>query len=187
MPGAPEPWTVASGTFHAVRLGADSGGTFTDVVGTDGRILKIPSTPARPGCGGARRGRRTSAALAPTLLAHGTTVRDQRAAGAHGRRVALVTTEGFADVIEIARQARPSLYDPWADRPAPLVPGASTGSRSTSDSTRRDGARSRVDRARCPSVPDGVEAVAVCLLHADLDPDHEPPVADGAAAPRAGT
>jgi N-methylhydantoinase A/oxoprolinase/acetone carboxylase beta subunit len=88
--------------------------------------------------------------------------------------VALVTTAGFADVIEIARQDRPSLYDIWADRPEPLVPRhlrlEVTG--------RLDAAGAEIEPlGAVPDIPPGVEAVAVSLLHADLDPAHERRVA----------
>ena len=56
------------------------------------------------------------------MLAHGTTVATNALLERRLGRVALVTTRGFADVLEIARQARPSLYDARVDRPAPLVP-----------------------------------------------------------------
>src|SRR5437870_221405 len=105
-------------------LGADTGGTFTDVVADDGRIAKVMSTPDDP----------TSAVASgidalsdppgparPQMLAHGTTVATNALLERRGGRVALVTNEGFADLIEIARQDRPSLYDAHSDRPPPLV------------------------------------------------------------------
>ena len=57
----------------------------------------------------------------PSTLAHGTTVATNALLERRGATVALVGNDGFADLIEIARQDRPSLYDPWADRPEPLV------------------------------------------------------------------
>ena len=159
-----------------MRLGADSGGTFTDVVGTDGRILKIPSTPHDPGAAVREGIERLAGAAGAALLAHGTTVATNALLERSGAVVALVTTEGLADVVEIGRQARPSLYDPWHDRGAPLVARAL-----------RQEVRGRLDAtgavlvplelASLPSMPDGVESVAVCLLHADLDPVHERAVA----------
>src|SRR4051794_14045360 len=101
-----------------MRCGADTGGTFTDLVTDDGRIVKVPSTaddPARAVADGLGPHR-------PTLLAHGTTVATNALLERRGARVALVTNTGLRDVIEIARQDRPSLYDQWADRPEPLVP-----------------------------------------------------------------
>lgn len=162
--------------MRRVLVGADSGGTFTDVVGTDGRILKIPSTPADPGAA-VRDGLAalTGPGPRPALLAHGTTVATNAVLEGTVARVALVCTEGLADVVEIGRQHRPSLYDPWHDRPAPLV--------GRSD---RLEVRGRLDATgavlvplggEVPSPADGVEAVAVCLLHADLEPVHEREVA----------
>ena len=159
------------GTVPSVRIGADSGGTFTDVVGTDGRILKIASTPRDPG----RAVRSGLEALAPAgaaLLAHGTTVATNALLERRGARVALFTTAGFADVIEIARQDRPALYDPWADRPAPLVDRLDR--LEVAERTAADGSDLEPYRpGTAPRPAAGVQAVAVCLLHADLGPDHE--------------
>ena len=89
-------------------------------------------------------------------------------------RVALVTNRGFADVIEIARQARPSLYDAHVDRPPALVDRAlrfEVGGRLDAEGHELEPFDGRV-----PDI-DGADAVAVCLLHADLDPRHERAVA----------
>ena len=56
-----------------MRVGVDTGGTFTDLVGDDGRVVKVPSTPTDPG-DTVRRGSRRSRSTAPDVLAHGTTV-----------------------------------------------------------------------------------------------------------------
>jgi N-methylhydantoinase A/oxoprolinase/acetone carboxylase beta subunit len=159
------------GTVIRVRVGADSGGTFTDVVGTDGRILKIPSTPLDPG-DAVRAGLDALAPEGASLLSHGTTVATNALLERRGAVVALVTTEGLGDVIEIARQSRPSLYDPWVDRPVPLVQRA-----------HRIEVHERVDargavivpllEGALGELPPDVDAVAVCLLHADLEPAHE--------------
>src|SRR5438477_4548663 len=101
-----------------MRVGVDSGGTFTDLVGADGRVAKVASTPHDP----AEAVARTIAGLDVDVLAHGTTVATNALLERRGANVALVVTRGFADIIEIARQVRPSLYDPFVDRPAPLVP-----------------------------------------------------------------
>src|SRR4051812_11509234 len=102
------------------RVGVDTGGTFTDVVSDDGAVVKVPSTPADPSVAVAAGVSQVSRGSAgggsrPDVLAHGTTVATNAVLEGRGGRVALVTTEGFADVIEIARQRRPSLYDQWAD------------------------------------------------------------------------
>lgn len=177
----PEPWIVASGTFRGVRLGADSGGTFTDLVGSDGRILKIPSTPHDPGAAVRAGVDRLCGGELADLLAHGTTVATNALLERTGAVVALVTTAGFADLVEIGRQARPSLYDPWQDRAAPLV----RREHRLEVDERLDAAGAvliAVDPGTVPDVPAGVEAVAVCLLHADLDPSHEQVVAEALRA-----
>ena len=158
-----------------MRVGVDAGGTFTDLVADDGRVAKVPSTPDDPA-------RAVAAAIAalgsgtPTVLAHGTTVATNALLEHAGAPVALVTNQGFADVIEIARQARPSLYDTWRDRPPPPVPQEwrlEVGGRL--DARGRE--VTPVDPATVPTLPPGVTAAAVCLLHADLNPAHEQAVA----------
>jgi N-methylhydantoinase A/oxoprolinase/acetone carboxylase beta subunit len=154
-----------------MRLGVDTGGTFTDVVADDGRAAKVPSTPADP----SRAVVDACRADRPDVLAHGTTVATNALLQRRLGRVALVATRGFADVLEIARQARPSLYDARIDRPEPLVPRRlrfEVGGRLDA----RGGVVERFDGV-VPDVGD-VDTVAVCLLHADLDPSHERAVAD---------
>ncbi len=134
----------------------------------DGRIVKTPSTPHDPGAA-VRTGIRELGGGRPELLADGSTVATNALLERKGGRVALVTTRGFADVIEIARQARPSLYDPFADRPVPLVPRElrfEVGGRLDAHGREIE----PLELADVPAIPDGVDAVAVCLLHADLSP-----------------
>jgi N-methylhydantoinase A/oxoprolinase/acetone carboxylase beta subunit len=159
----------------AVIVGVDTGGTFTDAVADDGRIAKVLSTSRD--LGGAVRSAVTE--LSPSRrtdgLAHGTTVATNALLERRGAVVALVTNEGFADVIEIARQDRPSLYDPFADRPEPLVPRRlryEVRGRLAADGTEL------VPIGTAPAIDASVEAVAVCLFHADLNPTHEQAVAD---------
>ena len=149
----------------------DTGGTFTDMVTEDGRIAKVLSTPDDPG----RAVREGLEDRSPEFLAHGTTVATNALLERRGAVVALVTTAGFADVIEIARQDRPSLYDIWADRPEPLVPRRL---RLEVDGRLDAGGVEIAPLGEVPAVPDDVQAVAVCLLHADLNADHEGAVAD---------
>ena len=153
-----------------MRVGVDTGGTFTDVVTDEGVVRKVPSTSADP----SRAVVDSLRGLAPTLLAHGTTVATNALLERRLGRVALVTTRGFADVIEIARQARPSLYDAHVDRPPPLVPRAARF-----EVGGRLDAHGRELEPFDGVVPDvgAVDAVAVCLLHADLDASHERAVA----------
>ncbi len=111
---------------HAeVRIAIDTGGTFTDCVWVeDGAIktLKVFSTPDDPSRAIAEALGKIAGSHAPLTLLHGTTVGTNALLQRKGARVALVTTSGFEDVIEIGRQARPRLYDFFFDRIAPLVP-----------------------------------------------------------------
>jgi N-methylhydantoinase A/oxoprolinase/acetone carboxylase beta subunit len=158
-----------------VRIGIDSGGTFTDVVTATGRIAKVASTPDDPARGAERALTAVAGDGTAEVLVHGTTVATNALLERRGARVALIATRGFADEIEIARQVRPSLYDPFADRPVPLVPREL-----------RFGVCERLDArgveleafdGRIPSLPSGIDAIAVCLLHADIDATHERQVA----------
>lgn len=158
-----------------MRVGADSGGTFTDVVSSDGRITKVPSTPDDPGAA-VRAGLADLGDTRPEMLAHGTTVATNAVLEGTLARVTLVTTCGFGDVIEIARQDRPSLYDPWVDRPAPLV--ARQDRLEVVERIAADGAvLVAPDVDRIPTPDSGVDVVAVVLLHSDVNPTHEQEVA----------
>ncbi len=155
------------------RVGVDTGGTFTDVVAADGSVVKVPSTPADPG--EAVRSGVDAVGGRPGVLAHGTTVATNALLERRGARVGLVTGAGLADVIEIGRQDRPSLYDVFADRPAPLVEREDR--HEVAGRLAADGSEVEpVSGAETLDLGD-VEAVAVCLLHADLSPDHEAAVA----------
>ncbi len=157
------------------RVGADTGGTFTDLVAEDGSITKVLSTPGDPGRA-VREGLGELEADHPRLLAHGTTVATNALLERRGAVVTLVTNEGFADLIEIARQDRPSLYDPDVDRPAPLVDrGHRLEVRGRLDHRGRE--LVPLDLSTLGELPADTEAVAVCLLHADVDPRHEQLVA----------
>jgi N-methylhydantoinase A len=187
-----------------MRIAIDTGGTFTDCIYVrDGRleILKVPSTPNNPAeaIAGAldkilSEGRSFSSDAAPARgkglqpltpasldLICGTTVGTNALLQRRGGRVALVTTLGFEDVIEIGRQARPRLYDFFVERPEPLVPRA-----------RRFGLRERVsENGRALERPSRAElmrvvrqvvrsradTVAVCLLFSFANPAHEQAIA----------
>ena len=154
-------------------VGVDTGGTFTDVITADGRSTKVVSTPEAPAQAVAAGIRTLHAGdTPPRLLAHGTTVATNALLERRGAKVALVTTEGLRDVIEIARQDRPSLYDQFADRPDPLVPRAwryEVPGRLAADGREL----SAVDATVLPALDAEIEAVAVCLLHADINPAPE--------------
>src|SRR5713226_2576875 len=107
-----------------LQIAIDTGGTFTDCVWTERdqlRMLKVFSTPADPSQAIVESLEKISL-TSPLILLHGTTVGTNTLLQRKGARVALVTTTGFEDAIEIGRQARPKLYDFFFDRVDPLVP-----------------------------------------------------------------
>jgi N-methylhydantoinase A len=102
----------------------DTGGTFTDCVWVERgqvRMLKVFSTPTDPSQAIVEALEKIGDS-GPVILLHGTTVGTNTLLQRKGARVALVTTAGFEDAIEIGRQARPKLYDFFFDRVEPLVP-----------------------------------------------------------------
>jgi len=172
-------------------VGVDVGGTFTDFHAFDverGRehVFKTPSTPDNPADAilkglGALCAEAGIDAAAITRLAHGTTVATNALLQRKGAPIALVTTAGFRDLLEIGRQIRPKMYDFKADNPAPLVPREHRF-----EVAERIGSRGEVVRALddgdieavVAAVRDsGAEACAVGFLFAYLNPDHERRVA----------
>ena len=170
-----------------MRIGVDSGGTFTDVVAYDparGRLVfhKVASTPNDPAAGivsgalgAAERAEAQAADVA--ILIHGTTVATNQVLQRAGARVALITTAGFRDVLHIQRQSRPLMYDLRARRTEPLVPRELRFE--VRERMRFDGTvQTPLDRAGLAPVIDairdaGVQAVAVGLLHSYANPRHE--------------
>src|SRR5438270_9203772 len=168
----------------SMRVGIDTGGTFTDLVllESTGRAtqLKVPSTPDDPA-------RALIAALRAALpaggaiasVAHGTTVATNAMLEERFHSLALVTTRGFRHVLEIARQSVPSGYGNsyfWVkpDRIVPLE--------RVFEVTERMSYRGEVltafDEADARAVARalraaGVEAVGICFLHAYANPEHE--------------
>ncbi|HKA68855.1 MAG TPA: hydantoinase/oxoprolinase family protein [Actinomycetes bacterium] len=168
----------------AGRLGVDVGGTFTDLVFVDDeRVVttKVLSTPADQSVGVLAAWH--AAGIDPgavAALAHGTTVATNALLERTGARTALVTTDGFRDIVEIGRQNRPALYDLTRDRPPQLIP------RELRFTVRErmgpDGVVVPLDSACVADVVSrlrsaGAEAVAVCLLFAFSHPEHERAVA----------
>ena len=163
-----------------MRLGVDVGGTFTDLVAlSEGRLVtaKVPSTP-RDQSEGVMNAIQAAEVEAASVgaLAHGMTVATNALLERRGARTALVTTEGFRDVLEIARQNRPSLYDLARDRPPPLVTRdlrftvkERMGPEGEIEPLDETSLRSTVEALQGA----GIEAVAVCLLFAFAHPEHE--------------
>jgi N-methylhydantoinase A len=165
-------------------LGVDVGGTFTDaVIALDGRLLtaKAPTTPSDQSQGViaaveavlAKAGARAGDVGA---FAHAMTVATNALLEGRAARTALIVTEGFTDVIELARQNRAELYRLCAARPAPLVPAAlrfGAPERMTPDGPLRALSRDSAQALASDVIGHDVEAVAVVLLHAYRHPDHE--------------
>ena len=170
----------------SIRIGADVGGTFTDVVLLDAEghveVHKLPSTP--PGFEEAvlaAVARLLARADAPgarvAAVAHGTTVATNALLEHRGARTALVTTRGFRDVLELRRIRAPQMYDLFWQKPPALVERALR--LELSERIGADGAVVQpLDMAELELLAErlgreGVEAVAVCLLHAYAYPEHE--------------
>ena len=172
-------------------VGVDTGGTFTDLVllSAEGfRVHKVPSTPGDPArailqglsdLGLWEEGRWQRAGA---TLVHGSTVATNALLERKGALVALVTTAGFEDLLELGRQTRPSLYDFMQERPPLLVPqelcfGAS-------ERVHADGVveiplvQTEVRRIAEAVRSSGAEAVAVSLLFSFLRPEHEEMLAE---------
>ena len=168
--------------MSGTRIGADVGGTFTDLVclDDDGRVsfTKVVSTPPSYDRAVVEAvATMTSGDRSVEAVVHGTTVATNAVLERRGARLALVTTAGFRDVLELRRMRMPHLYDYFWTKPPPLVPRRlrfEVAERIAADGTvlqplEVDDARAAARRLAAADV----EAVAVCLLHAHLHPVHE--------------
>ena len=163
-----------------MRIGVDAGGTFTDfvVLHDDGRLesFKLRSNPAAPasvilaGIERATAGRRAE-------VVHGSTVATNALLERKGARTAFVTTAGFSDLIFIARQNRPELYNLTPALRQPLVPAelcfgvkerTYAGGRIATKPTTAD-----LDQLKRKLRAAGVESVAICFLHSYQNPSNE--------------
>jgi len=185
------------GSGRTVRVGIDVGGTFTDLAARESwsgivHATKLPSTPREPQ-------RAVVDALAALLarydeppaiefLAHATTIATNALLGQLGLelpRIALVTTHGFRDVIEIGRQNRSEIYDLLVERPRPLVAREDRLTvRERMDY--RGNVLHPLDDASVAEICDAigrrdVAAVAISLLHAYANDAHERRIADALA------
>ncbi|TAK13716.1 MAG: hydantoinase/oxoprolinase family protein [Acidobacteria bacterium] len=166
-----------------MRIGVDTGGTFTDFVRVDRDGLtthKVRSTPDDPSRA-ILEGLRALGGADAADVVHGSTVATNAVLERRGARVALVTTAGFEDVIHIGRQTRPELYNIFVKPRVPLV-----------DRSIVFGIRERLDAGGQVVTPidgdslsrlvvnvqaSGAEIAAVCLLHSYANPAHEIAVA----------
>ena len=166
---------------NTARLGVDVGGTFTDVIlhranGT-AAIRKVLSTPPSYDVAVVEASAGLAAAVAVEDVVHGTTVATNAVLERRGALTALVTTEGFRDVLELRRLRIPRMYEPFWRKPEPLVPRRlrfEIGERMAADGAvlkPLDDAEARWLAGSLRAA--GVESVAVCLLHSYLYPEHE--------------
>jgi N-methylhydantoinase A len=143
-----------------LTVGVDVGGTFTDVVVFTGNSVaghKLPTTPDQSVA--VANALADAAVDADSVFLHGTTAGTNALLEGRGARTALVTSRGFEDLIEIGRQARPSLYDSFVDRPPPLV-----------ERSLRFGFDGDVDAIRRSIAIESPEAIAVALVRSYSDP-----------------
>ena len=177
------------------RLGVDVGGTFTDLIYVDdeaGQILvyKLPTTPEDPSSGTVQGVRELceGAGTAPSQLDqvfHGTTIATNIVIEHDGAQVGLITTEGYRDILHIARHKKPLNFSNYQDLPWQRYPIVRRRHRLTvPERITRDGsvlvpldetkAREQVVKLK----EAGVESVAVCFLFSFLNPQHEARVAE---------
>jgi len=182
------PTTAGQGPF---RIGADVGGTFTDIVLIDARgdirTHKVPSTPphferAVLRAVADRLGVAGAPGAAVTEVAHGTTVATNAILEHEGARTALITTKGFRDVLALRRIRAPQMYNLFFDKPKDLVER-----HLRFELTERVSAAGEVliapQESELPMLKEKLEAeqvesVAVCLLHSYAFPRHETIVGD---------
>lgn len=172
-----------SGQRAEAVLGVDVGGTFTDaVLLANGRVFsaKVPTTdPQSHGVLTVAQTLLRAAGVPPEGVArfiHGMTVATNALLERKGARVALVTTEGFRDILTIGRQERAELYTLYPQRPAPLVPRewcVGVRERVGPEGVRLPLSDGEVERVCALVASLEPEAVAVGLLWSFLDPRHE--------------
>jgi len=179
-----------------IRIASDIGGTFTDVVlDADGRLttVKVLSTPARPELGLLEGIARVLAAAGIDAARidqqiHGTTLATNALIERRGARTAQITTRGFRDILEMAHENRFDQYDLGIDRAPPLIPRHLRFE--IDERVAADGAVLReLDMAGLDAIvaaldTEGVESVAIGLIHAYANPAHERTLRDRLAALR---
>ncbi len=170
-----------------LHLGADVGGTFTDLALMDretgkvviGKVLTTPEDPARAVLEGATALLDRSGASFDRLqrMVHATTLVANTLIQRLGASVALITTEGFVDCLETGVENRYDLFDLMIERPAPLVPRRlrfGISERTTTDGERVSPvAREEIEEIAERLRAEGIEAVSVCLLNAFRNPAAE--------------
>lgn len=172
----------------SARLGVDVGGTFTDLVLHDpqrnlvhtGKLLTTPTDPSEAIVGGIQRLLAEVGLRSADLhsIVHGTTLVANTVIERTGATVGLIATEGFRDVIEIAREIRYDLYDLFLEAPPTLVPRRRR--REVPERLDADGQillpldeAAVAQAARDLVANEAVEALAISFMHAYRNPQHE--------------
>jgi N-methylhydantoinase A len=170
--------------MQKIRVGVDTGGTFTDFVVIRGgviEVLKEFSTPAQPEEAILRGMARIGVAVEVEVI-HGSTVATNAVLERKGARTALLTTAGFEDVLVIGRQTRRELYNIFVTRPEPIVSDElrlGVQERVLYDGTVDKAIDlSQVKRLVEQLRMEQVESVAVCLLFSFANPSHENAIAE---------
>ncbi len=169
------------------RIGFDIGGTFTDFILLDTqrneiRLHKCLTTPQDPSVGALEGLAELLRAAQLTLadigdVVHGTTLVTNALIERSGARLGLITTRGFRDILEMGTEQRYDIYDLFLRFPDPLVPRrhrlevAERMDRDGNALTPLDPNEARAAAHRL--VADGIEAIAICFLHAYRNPAHE--------------
>ncbi|MEL0020985.1 MAG: hydantoinase/oxoprolinase family protein, partial [Rickettsiales bacterium] len=178
---------MAHKTEARIRVGVDVGGTFTDFVLVDekrdliftGKRLTTPDDPSVAITEGLERLVEEAGTGIPELdaVVHGTTLVANTMIERKGARIGLITTKGFRDSLEMGKEIRYDLYDLFFEKPKPLAPRYLRF-----EIDERVDARGRILRpldeaalqaAAKQLVDEGVEAIAVCFMHAYANDAHE--------------
>jgi len=161
-------------------IGVDVGGTFTDLVFLDDgrlRTRKVLSTPHDPARGVLEGLSQEPLEAEGWHVVHGSTVATNALLERKGAKVALITTAGFEDVLEIGRQDRARLYDFFLDRAPVLVPHSRRIGVPERVDCRGKVLESLADESLGPILDrvarDGVQSIAICLLFSYANPSHE--------------
>jgi N-methylhydantoinase A len=170
---------------RGVRMAADIGGTFTDIVldrGTERLTRKVLTTAKRPE-EGVLDGARLVLADAGLhfsdidVFIHGTTLATNAIIERRGARTALIATDGFRDVLDIATESRYDQYDLTIEKPQPLVPRSlrfTVPERVDINGKVRLALDEAAVAAQVARLKDnGIEAVAICFMHSYVNPAHE--------------
>ena len=175
-----------------VRIGLDVGGTFTDIVMIDPRnglkaSKKVRSTPRDPSdaiLNGVKlmleeHGVQSNEVV---FFGHGTTVVTNMIVERKGSKIALLTTSGFRDVLELARQSRPSVYDYSVSRPKPIVERRNRFEIpervSSGGEVLVNPNKAQLDQIVSTLRQQEFEAVAVCFINSYRNPSNEKRVSD---------